>query len=114
MKSLPRLLFFATTAILAWPAAAHAAKADKKDSMMEKSPAAIFATIDRDANGTISQAEYVASQKERLGEDGAKSRFAELDKNHDGKLTREEFGGAPAEPAGKGGKRERKNKKNAN
>jgi len=107
MKLPHRILLAAVAAALVLPLAAHAAKGDKKKTD-SKNPAANFATLDKDGNGSVSQDEYVAAMKEKLGEDGAKTHFAELDKNHDGQLSKEELGadstaGKPAK--GKKGKK---------
>src|SRR4051794_26261041 len=95
MKLPRRILIAALVAGISLPAVSYAAKAEKKKT---DTPAATFATLDKDGDGTVTQAEYVAAMKEKLGEDGAKTRFAELDKNSDGKLTKEEFGAGSDEP----------------
>jgi hypothetical protein len=70
---------------------AYAAKTDrKKDRAKDTSPD--FATLDKDANGSVSKAEYVAGLKDKLGEDAAKTRFTELDKNKDDNLSKDELG----------------------
>ncbi|HVS52714.1 MAG TPA: EF-hand domain-containing protein [Opitutaceae bacterium] len=93
---------------LAFPFAAFAAKANKKRPDA-KDPAAAFAELDKNGDGSISQQEYVDGMKDKLGEDGAKKHFAELDKNKDGQLSKEELNAAPAEK-GKPGKTKRKAK----
>lgn len=95
--------------VLALPFSAFAAKANKKRTDTNKDPAAAFAALDKNGDGSISQQEYVDGMKDKLGEDGAKKHFAELDKNNDGQLSKEELNAAPAEK-GKAGKTKRKAK----
>lgn len=87
MKLTRRLLLTSFAAALSLPIAAFAAKGDRKKA--EPPPA--FATVDKDGNGSISEAEFVAAVKEKQGEAAAKTQFASLDKDHDGKLTKEEY-----------------------
>ena len=102
MKLTQRLLVVTIASALALPIAVFAAKGEKKKG--DSGPA--FSAVDKDGNGSISEAEYVAAMKEKLGEDSAKSRFAELDKDHDGKLTSDEYS------AGSDQKKKRGKKKN--
>ncbi len=104
MKSARYILVATLAAVIALPIAALAAKADRKKAD-DSHPA--FATIDKDSNGSLSEAEFVAALKEKLGEDGAKAKFAELDKDKDGKLTSEEYAAATPE-------KKKKRKKDAN
>jgi Ca2+-binding EF-hand superfamily protein len=90
MKTSKTLLTATLAVALTVPFTAFAAKGDKKKS---DTPAAKFAAADKDADGSISEAEYITAMKDKLGEDEAKKHFAELDRNHDGKLTKAEFGG---------------------
>lgn len=72
---------------------AHAAKGERKrDRNKDATPD--FAALDKDGNGSISKAEYVAGMKAQLGEEAAAARFADLDKNKDGSLSKEELGTA--------------------
>ena len=104
MKTRNFALLTALAAALVIPFTAFAAKGEKKPKA-DAAPA--FATVDKDGNGSIDEAEYVAAMKEKLGEEAAKTHFASLDKNHDGKLSSEEYAAdAPAKKARK--------KKNAN
>jgi Ca2+-binding EF-hand superfamily protein len=90
MKLPSHILFATIAAAVAAPTASLAAKAEKKSK--NATPTEMFDAMDKDGNGVVTQAEYIASVKERLGEDGAKTRLAEMDKNKDGKLSKEEFG----------------------
>jgi hypothetical protein len=96
------LVIAVCTASLLLPTFALAAKGDNKKN---NDPAAVFASLDKDGNGSVSQAEYVEAMKEKLGEDGAKKHFAELDKNKDGSLTKDELGAATDKKAKRGKKK---------
>ena len=106
MKLSHRLLLVTIATAVALPSAVFAAKADKKKNA---TPAATFATVDKDGDGNITEAEFLAAAQGKIADDVAKSRFAAMDKNHDGKITKDEFTGLGEEPA----KKKRK-KKDAN
>lgn len=109
MKSSSVLLIATVAFGLALPLESFAAKADRSERQNKKndSAATTFETMDKDKDGAVTQAEYLAVMKTSLGEDAAKTRFATLDKNGDGKLSKDEFGSSTPE------KKKRK-KKNAN
>ncbi len=104
MKLPYRILLATLATAIAVPAVSLAAKADRK-----KKPdvAANFPTADKDNDGVITEAEYIAAKKEKLGEEAAKTQFGKLDKDTNGKLSKEEFGAGEEEPK----KKERKKKK---
>jgi Ca2+-binding EF-hand superfamily protein len=104
MKSARLIPVALLAAVIALPFTAFAAKADRKKAD-DSHPA--FAAVDKDNNGSVSQAEFVAALKEKLGEDGAKAKFTELDKDKDGKLSAEEYAAAAPE-------KKKKRKKDAN
>jgi len=95
-----RFLITATAVLLSLPLAVSAADANKK-----KGP---FVAADTDGDGKVSQAEYIASVKDKMDEAAAKAKFTELDKDKNGSLSREEFN------AGAGEKKGGKKKKDAN
>ena len=103
MKFTHRIVFTTLVAALALPVTAVAAKGDRKK---DKTPAPTFASVDKDGNESISEAEFVAANQ-KLGADAAKMRFGLLDKDGDGKLSKEEFS------ADTGGEKKRKRKKDA-
>ncbi len=105
MKLTHRLLVVTFAAAVALPAVVFAAKGDKKKNA---DPAATFATYDKDGDGSISEAEFLAAEKDKGTPEAAKARFAAMDKNNDGKIAKDEFTGGGDEP-----KKKRK-KKNAN
>ena len=105
MKATKRLLIATLAVAIALPAVVFAAKGDKKKNA---TPAATFASIDKDGDGVITEAEFLAAEKDKLTVEAAKARFAEMDKNHDGKLTKDEFVGTGEEP------KKKKKKKDAN
>ncbi len=105
MKLTHRLLVVTLATAVALPAVVFAAKGDKKKNA---TPAATFASVDKDGDGVITEAEFLAAEKDKLSVEAAKARFAEMDKNHDGKLGKDEFVGTGEEP-----KKKRK-KKDAN
>lgn len=102
-----RLLVVTIATAVALPSAVFAAKADRKKNA---TPAATFATIDKDSDGVISEAEFLAAEKGKVSDEAAKSRFAAMDKNSDGKLAKDEFTGTGDEPK----KKRKKKDKNAN
>ncbi len=67
------------------------------------------AKVDADGDGKVTQAEFVASVKDRMDEGKAKTAFSKRDKNGDGVLSADEM--KPAEgKEGKGKKRKDANK----
>lgn len=100
------LISVAAFGLVALPATTFAAKGDKKS---DKTPAAEFAKLDKDGDGAVTEAEYLAAMKDKLGEDGAKSHFAELDKDHNGTLTKDEFGAGAAKQQKKHNKKKTEN-----
>ena len=105
MKTRNFAVVAALTAALVLPFTVFAAKGEKKP---KAEPPPAFATVDKDSNGSIEEAEYVAAVKGRLTEEAAKTQFAALDKNHDGKLSSEEYA------ADTGAAKKVRKKKNAN
>lgn len=95
MKITRRIVLAMFAAMIAFPIVAFAAKADRSERKKAAAPAD-FATIDKDGNGSISEAEYVAAMKEKQTEATAKSQFATLDKDHDGKLSKDELAASAA------------------
>ncbi len=95
MKFNHRIVIAVIAAAVAVPFT-FAAKGEKK-----KSSEPAFATVDKDSNGSVSRAEFVAAMKATLGDDAAGDKFGELDKNKDGKLSSEEFAAASGKKKGK-------------
>ncbi len=102
MKLPTRFLLATLAAAIALPVVSLAAKADRK----KKEPPPSFATVDKDGDGNITEAEYVAALKGTLGEEVAKAQFGKLDKDTNGKLSKEEYA------AGDGEKKKGRKKKN--
>jgi Ca2+-binding EF-hand superfamily protein len=87
MKLSHRFLVSTLITALAFPALSFAAKGERKKPG-EALPA--FATVDKDANETISETEFLAAN-EKVGAKPAKKRFDLLDKDRDGKVTKTEY-----------------------
>jgi Ca2+-binding EF-hand superfamily protein len=84
------LIAFAATATLALPLAAQA-QADQAKS--DGGAEAMFRSLDKDRDGSISREEAKGTPHEKD--------FVMLDKNGDGKLSREEHAAAPEHSGGK-------------
>ncbi len=104
MKLPYRILIATLATAIAIPAVSFAAKADRKK---KNDTAAAFPGADKDNDGVITEAEYIAAKKAALGEEAAKTQFGKLDKDANGKLSKEEFGAGEEAPK----KKERKRKK---
>jgi Ca2+-binding EF-hand superfamily protein len=89
MKLIHSRMLVATLAVAISLPVAFAAKGGGKKKDASSQPE--FSVVDKDTDGSISQAEYVAAMKDKLGEEGAKSKFAELDKDKNGSLSKEEY-----------------------
>ena len=74
---------------------AAAAFAQQNPAPTRRSPEQIFEFLDKDKNGTLSEAEFGALKDKmptlRDRPDGVSAKFKELDKDHNGALTLEEF-----------------------
>lgn len=90
MKTTHRILISTLVAALALPLAVQAAKGDRKKG----DTADAFAKADKDGDGVVTEAEFIAAASGKGDEAAAKKRFARMDKDHDGKLTKEEFSAA--------------------
>ena len=88
MKLSRHILVSSLVVALAVPAV-FAAKGERKKSK-DTAEVPAFATVDKDSDGSVSEAEFVAAN-EKLGAVAAKSRFELLDKSKDGKLSKEEY-----------------------
>ena len=129
-KAILSIAAFAVALMMSLPA--FAAKGDRRKTRA-KDDSPTFAALDKDANGSLSKAEYVAGMKaklgeeaatassasssstaaagmkDKLGEEAATKRFAELDKNKDDSLSKDELGTTEAKK-----KRDKKRKKDTN
>jgi Ca2+-binding EF-hand superfamily protein len=86
-----KLFSLFAVAALALGVAAPSFAADKKP---EKTPAERFKALDKDADGSLSEAEIIGKKTGEMAEK-AKKMFAAKDANKDGKLSLEEFSAAP-------------------
>lgn len=89
MKSITSIL-----AILALAATVNAAEGDKKPEEGAKkkaNPEEVFKRLDKDANGSVSKEEFLASPQAKKDEAKATERWTKLDKDANGSLTKEEF-----------------------
>lgn len=80
-----RYLIAATAVLLSLPLALSAA---------EKKKGGGFAAADKNGDGKVTEAEYVAAmtgEGKKMDEKGAKARFKELDTNNDKALSQEEY-----------------------
>lgn len=103
MKVSTRLLVTVLASALALPAVSFAAKGDAKKN--GKAPAG-FAAIDKDSDGNLTEAEFVAAMEGRGNDTAAKKRFSALDKDNNGKVSKDEFEAGRA-----GGEKKKGNKK---
>lgn len=89
MKTVPARLILLAAVILAAPLAVFAAKGESKSKTAL--PKVSFETADKDKDGSVTEAEFLAAMGENADQKRAKARFAQLDTNHDGKLSKEEM-----------------------
>ena len=87
MKNPRQILLAALAGVILMPAVVLAAKGEAKKGGSRPD----FATLDKDGDGVVSEAEYLAGAKGEGTEAQAKKRFAALDADHDGKVTKEEM-----------------------
>jgi len=64
--------------------------ADKKADKPKRDPEAAFKMMDKDGDGSLSEAEFVGKRTGEMA-DKAKAQFGMLDKDKDGKVSLEEF-----------------------
>lgn len=85
-----RKFFALLTMIAVTLGAASAFAADKPKGDKKADPEAAFKKLDKDSNGSLTEAEFLGK---REGDAAAKGKelFARLDKDKDGKVTLEEF-----------------------
>jgi hypothetical protein len=89
------ILLAATAVALSLPLASYAAEQTKN----KINP---FMSADKDGDGRISSAEYMAAMMGKQDEAASRAKFAALDQNKDGSLSREEYeAGAAAKKTGK-------------
>ena len=67
------------------------------DQVTQRLTQQIVSMIDRDGDGKLAKAEYVASGEALIGKDAAEAQFGRLDRDRDGFLTREEVSRAVSE-----------------
>jgi hypothetical protein len=96
MKLTHRILIATLATAIAVPAISLAAKADRKKKNDTAAPS--FATLDKDGDGVVTEAEFLAAKKESLGDEAAKAQFGKLDKDTNGKLSQEEFAAGEEAP----------------
>lgn len=101
MKLVRSRLILVAAVVLAAPVALLAAKGEAKTKTAL--PKVSFEAADKDKDGSVTEAEFLAAMGENADQKRAKARFAQLDTNHDGKLSKEEM-----EAAGKKKKKENK------
>jgi Ca2+-binding EF-hand superfamily protein len=89
MKIVPSRLILLAAVALSVPAVVFAAKGEAKPKAAL--PKVSFETADKDKDGSVTEAEYLAALGENADQKRAKARFAQLDTNHDGKLSKEEM-----------------------
>lgn len=89
MKAITILL--ALLAIAAVTVNAEDAKKPEAGAKKKPSPEEMFKKLDKDANGSVSKEEFLASPAAKKDEAKATERFTKLDKNADGSLSKEEF-----------------------
>lgn len=90
MRKIPMILAVAAVVLTAQPGWAEEAGA-RAGGRGGHGPGQMFQNLDKDGNGSISKAEFLA---------GAEARFAKMDKNSDGELTKDEM---PTRPEGRRG-----------
>jgi hypothetical protein len=85
-----KLFSLLTVAAIALGVAAPSFAADKKADKPKADPAEAFKKMDKDSDGSLTEAEFVGN---KTGEqaDKAKTAFGRRDKNKDGKLSLEEY-----------------------
>lgn len=87
MKSITSIL-----AILALAATVNAADEKKPEAGKKKaSPEEMFKKLDKDANGSVSKEEFLASPQAKKDEAKATERFGKMDKDSNGSLSLEEM-----------------------
>ncbi len=99
MKALTSIL-----AILALAATVNAAEGDAKKpeaGKPKKTPAEMFKALDKDANGSVSKDEYMASPGAKKDTAKAEERFTKADKDKNGSLSLEEMTPKPKKPDAK-------------
>jgi Ca2+-binding EF-hand superfamily protein len=101
MKLVPSRLILVASIAIAAPVALFAAKGDAKTRTAL--PKVSFETADKDKDGSVTEAEYLAAMGENADQKRAKARFGQLDADHNGKLSKEEM-----EASGKKKKKESK------
>lgn len=89
MKIVPSRLILVAAVVLTAPVALLAAKGEAKTRTAL--PKVSFETADKDKDGSVTEAEYLAAMGENADQKRAKARFGQLDTNHDGKLSKEEM-----------------------